>query len=198
MCSLALGGQCVCDPGYSGTFCDTQPRGSMSCETNEDCGNGIGGICVPTTHTCECYKGWTCPSCDKVGDTCNAVAMIRGGGTCSSNKDCGNFGPDYDNPEHTGGECRGGICVCFEGYTCPHCTTGGNPESVVKGDLQCKDGSVTSVVTTSLLLVVLWITFVMMSCVCGKQEHTRMYRSISSFPKGVTTITRFFTSLYTM
>ena len=91
VCSLALGGQCVCDPGYSGTLCDTQPRGSKPCEEDTDCGNGVGGICNPTTHTCECYKGWTCPACDKIGKERTAAAMVHGGGACASNKDCGNF-----------------------------------------------------------------------------------------------------------
>ena len=85
--------------------------------------------------------------------------MIHGGGECETNKDCGNFGPDYDNPERTGGKCEGGICVCFEGYTCPNCKTQGNPLSVVKGDLQCHDGveSGNRMITMTLLLIVLCI-----------------------------------------
>ena len=170
VCSLALGGQCVCDPGYSGTLCDTQPRGSKPCEEDTDCGNGVGGICNPTTHTCECYKGWTCPACDKIGKECNAAAMVHGGGACASNKDCGNFGPDFDNPEKTGGMCEGGMCVCFEGYTCPHCTTGGSPESVVKGDLQCKDGAVRSGVCVGMLALLGWVAYLLLLRVCDKQR----------------------------
>lgn len=76
--------------------------------------------------------------------------MIHGGASCETNKDCGNFGPDFDNPEYTGGKCEGGMCVCFEGYTCPRCTTKGNPESVVKGNLKCSDGSTQSALTLLL------------------------------------------------
>ena len=80
--------------------------------------------------------------------------MIHGGGECDSNKDCGNFGPDFDNPEYTGGKCEGGMCVCFEGYTCPHCTTKGNPEEVVKGDLKCSDSSLSSHLSFSFFLFI--------------------------------------------
>ena len=140
-----------------------QPSGGAKCEKNEDCGNGVGGICVPTTGTCECYKGWTCPSCDKVGSECNALAMIHGGGKCESNKDCGNFGPDYNNPTLTGGKCEGGMCVCFEGYTCPHCDKGGDPQSVVDGNLVCVDAGVKSSLFRfslfSICFILLWIVY---------------------------------------
>lgn len=142
---------------YSGTLCDTQPSGGTTCETSQDCGNGVGGICNPTTHTCECYKGWTCPTCNKIGSECNALAQIHGGGSCTKNADCGNFGPNYDNPEKTGGKCEGGMCVCFDGYTCPHCTTAGNPESVVNGDLVCSDGTTRGVVSTLFVLATLML-----------------------------------------
>lgn len=152
-------------------MCDQQPRGGATCEKNEDCGNGVGGICIPTTHTCECYKGWTCPSCNKVGSTCDATAMIHGGAACETNKDCGNFGPDYDNPEFTGGKCEGGMCVCFEGYTCPHCNTKGNPENVVSGDLKCPDSALQSVMTYSLLLFVLLCVYLTVSSLCYKKHQ---------------------------
>ena len=95
--------------------------------------------------------------------------MVHGGGACASNKDCGNFGPDFDNPEKTGGKCEGGMCVCFEGYTCPHCTTGGSPESVVKGDLQCKDGAVRSGVCVGMLALLGWVAYLLLLRVCDKQ-----------------------------
>ena len=158
MCSLTLGGVCVCDEGYSGARCDTQPTGGKACETDSDCGNGVGGICHPITHTCECYKGWTCPGCDKVGSVCDAAAMIHGGGSCETNKDCGNFGPDFDNPEKTGGKCEGGICVCFEGFTCTHCTKEGTPEDVVNGNLLC-DGVAASAVSYTILLIALIVIY---------------------------------------
>ena len=148
---------------YSGSRCDTQATGGSTCESSEDCGNGVGGICNPVSHTCECYKGWTCPSCDKIGSECNALAQVHGGGSCETNADCGNFGPDKKNPEKTGGKCEGGMCVCFEGYTCPHCTTEGTPEMVVEGDLICKDAAITSVPKVfgiTLIVIVLLIQFI--------------------------------------
>ena len=97
----------------------------------------------------------TCPQCNKVGKECNALAQIHGGGACSTNADCGNFGPDKRNPLYTGGKCEGGVCVCFDGYTCPHCSTSGNPESVAKGDLVCNDGASAVTLTFATLLSVL-------------------------------------------
>ena len=104
--------------------------------------------------------------------------MIHGGGECETNKDWGNFGPDFDNPEQTGGKCEGGICVCFEGYTCPHCTTPGNPEDVVSGALQC-DGVLGSHV--SLLLVILAIVVMELICtVCNKQDKSGSFEQYPS------------------
>lgn len=97
--------------------------------------------------------------------------MIHGGAACETNKDCGNFGPDYDNPEFTGGKCEGGMCVCFEGYTCPHCNTKGNPENVVSGDLKCPDSALQSVMTYSLLLFVLLCVYLTVSSLCYKKHQ---------------------------
>ena len=166
----------MCDEGYSGARCDTQPTGGKACESDQDCGNGVGGICHPVTHTCECYKGWTCPGCDKVGSVCDAAAMIHGGGSCESNKDCGNFGPDFDNPEKTGGKCEGGICVCFEGFTCTHCTKEGNPEDVVNGNLVC-DGAKASSISYMVLMITILAIYVFYS-ICFMHHIIHNYMSL--------------------
>lgn len=63
---------------------------------------------------CECFEGWTCANCNRQGKNCSSnVLKYQGGGKCKVNSDCGNYGPDYNKPTQTGGQCVDGQCLCF-------------------------------------------------------------------------------------
>lgn len=114
-------------PRWFGSRCDMQLTGGHECLSDDDCNGGVGGFCNQSNGMvsfypssigyCECYDGWTCPQCNTKGTTCNEEARTQGGGPCERDSDCGNFGPDFNNPTITGGQCIHHQCSCYVGYS---------------------------------------------------------------------------------
>lgn len=152
-------GKCICKTGYTGVKCNELPTGGGSCSTSAECGYFDGGICNNKTLKCECYDGWTCPYCDRQGNKCNTVVRSHGGGKCKQSKDCGNFGPNYRNPLYTGGQCKNGICQCYEGYTCPHCDIAGDIITFTRNGGKCSSNSIRYAISYILLfnIIILFI-----------------------------------------
>lgn len=133
----AEAGACVCDDGFGGIDC---ALGGGGCESDSDCGffgvreSGAvktGGVCEDGE--CVCYDGFLCTNCagrldPNLGPECQ---QAQGGAPCSSDSECG----WYPDTQTTGGLCidqggpmydqkywkSGGICQCYEGFTCPGC-----------------------------------------------------------------------------
>ena len=102
MCSNNNGtGICMCNVGYTGTYCDSFQ--GCSAGGNYTCLNS--GVCNTNTGTCQCPFGYSGTYCEAyIG--CNAGVFLSclNGGTCSSN----------------------GICKCpigYSGSTCYNCNT---------------------------------------------------------------------------
>lgn len=109
-------GRCICYAGYScpncliagglaaGQTCPTpnpaNARGGAPCVENQQCGpasGGTGGACVDGA--CACFGGFTCPSCNHLGDlglneTCAQPAR---GGACVSDSECNSGLCTHDN-----------------------------------------------------------------------------------------------------
>ena len=137
-----LGFTCVCPPGFTGAYCDSElvpdPCSNLTCRTN-------GGLCgryrLGTHQKCDCYPGYEGKSCDEVIDYCARAdkACIHGrclndtSPTCvceagSSGELC-NIRSDYCIPDpcENGGTCVNHLesstysCICPSGYEGVNC-----------------------------------------------------------------------------
>eukprot|EP01127_Copromyxa_protea_P015037 TRINITY_DN4274_c0_g1_i1.p1 TRINITY_DN4274_c0_g1~~TRINITY_DN4274_c0_g1_i1.p1 ORF type:complete len:318 (-),score=33.53 TRINITY_DN4274_c0_g1_i1:69-1022(-) len=140
-CSLQGGtcenGKCQC---FQARYCDhcqysqqmnqTLPTcvdfslvGGGECVTN-DYGCSGNGQCKTSNgrRFCNCFDGWMCANCQTsivdfirgINEDCppaQTIESTQGGGSCSSDLDCGNFQ----------GLCVDGKCVCHQDRWCPHC-----------------------------------------------------------------------------
>ena len=68
-------GDCVCNSGYYGLYCDQDPCSGMDCSGNGNCVNG----------TCSCYEGYWGPSCSH---SCSNAVCLNGGICVSSARGC--------------------------------------------------------------------------------------------------------------
>ncbi|XP_055679590.1 protein serrate [Lutzomyia longipalpis] len=147
---------CVCQPGYTGHFCE---HNLNECTPNP-CSNG--GICFDGVgdFTCECLPGWAGKTCSERITQCMPGQCLNGG-TCVitlSNSQClcasgwgGAFCTDpldqcQGQPCHNGGNCESGPgwfrCVCATGFSGPDCRINVNecsPQPCL-GGATCQDG----------------------------------------------------------
>ena len=90
---------CICDAGYSGTFCDGNIDDcvGVTCSSRGNCRDGV------VTYTCDCDSGYTGSNCETEINECEGV-------DCSGNGQCIDSLAAY-------------ICVCNESYTGTDCET---------------------------------------------------------------------------
>ena len=78
--SCSSPGECVCDPGYSGTLCDIDDDvcGHQSpCMNNGTCSNT-----GPDSHTCDCPPQFSGPNCESDVDECTSINPCLNEATC--------------------------------------------------------------------------------------------------------------------
>ncbi|KAL9692813.1 hypothetical protein quinque_000108, partial [Culex quinquefasciatus] len=156
--SGAMGSSCVCQAGFTGTFCQHNVNECIS----NPCKNS--GICIDgdADYTCECTPGWTGRTCSERAVQCQPGQCLNGG-TCivspiSGISQCrctlGWGGPFCNEPVdqcqgqpcHNGGTCESGPgwfrCLCARGFSGPDCRINVNecsPQPCL-GGATCKDG----------------------------------------------------------
>ncbi|KAG7303794.1 hypothetical protein JYU34_010690 [Plutella xylostella] len=127
--------KCVCPPGYTGHYCESDID---ECQVPKICNNGV-CVNVPGTYQCYCRPGYTGDSCEQDIDECLS-APCRHGGSCRDlennfecdcaegfeGKDCSvNIDDCAGAPCGAGGTCVDGVndftCLCPEGLTGAKC-----------------------------------------------------------------------------
>ena len=130
-----IGERCICDPGWSGDYCNI-PSPDFMCKEDKDCGTwDTFGTCHKNTGRCTCPLGWpytphcqtSCLSnehcgmhgtCNKLLGKCDCKDEWSGlqcktppvDGKCTQDKDCG-WDTSHGSCDHTTGQ-----CFCNEGY----------------------------------------------------------------------------------
>lgn len=127
---------CACEDDYQcggaqrcfENFCETCSLSGYSCESDEDCCDGL-----------SCYDGTCGEPCIGEGDTCAAGGDCCGTLSCLANT-CASCAPDGGNCD-TGADCCGGLaCVAGECGSCrlegEHCE--GQTDCCGDGELSCE------------------------------------------------------------
>ncbi|XP_055623547.1 protein serrate [Toxorhynchites rutilus septentrionalis] len=156
--STPMGSNCVCQPGFTGSFCQHNVNECISnpCKNN--------GICIDedADFSCECQPGWTGKTCAERAVQCMPGQCLNGGSCVlspiSGISQCrcavGWGGPFCNEPVdqcqgqpcHNGGTCESGPgwfrCLCARGFSGPDCRINVNecsPQPCL-GGATCKDG----------------------------------------------------------
>ncbi|XP_053686299.1 protein serrate [Sabethes cyaneus] len=156
--SNALGSSCMCQPGFTGSFCQHNVNECISnpCKHN--------GICIDgdADFSCECPPGWTGRTCAERAVQCQQGQCLNGGscilspisGISQCRCTLGWGGPFCNEPVdqcqgqpcHNGGTCESGPgwfrCLCARGFSGPDCRINVNecsPQPCL-GGATCKDG----------------------------------------------------------
>eukprot|EP00164_Ancoracysta_twista_P001976 GFYU01002601.1.p1 GENE.GFYU01002601.1~~GFYU01002601.1.p1 ORF type:complete len:209 (+),score=21.89 GFYU01002601.1:192-818(+) len=112
------GGKCICQV----------PRTCPNCD--EDCEYPSHGASWPTClNSCKSATSTKTSSSSKKSSSTRSSSGScsgTGGGRCSSGGDCNNW---------NGGQCRGGRCVCFDGWACQNCNK--KAEDIEAGSAKC-------------------------------------------------------------